>query len=35
VDPEIANAMTYMPEAEALENHSLPSEQKSQQASSK
>jgi carboxyl-terminal processing protease len=32
-DPQIAKALTYMPEAEALENHTLPSQQKTQQAS--
>jgi carboxyl-terminal processing protease len=32
-DPQIAKALTYMPEALALENHTLPSEQKTQTAS--
>jgi carboxyl-terminal processing protease len=31
-DPQIAKALTYMPEAVALENHTLPSEQKTQTA---
>jgi carboxyl-terminal processing protease len=30
-DPQIAKALTYMPEAQALENHSLPSQQKTTQ----
>jgi carboxyl-terminal processing protease len=32
-DPQIAKALTYMPEALALENHTLPSQQKTQTAS--
>jgi carboxyl-terminal processing protease len=32
-DPQINKALTYMPEALALENHTLPSEQKTQTAS--
>jgi carboxyl-terminal processing protease len=32
-DPQIAKALTYMPEALALENHTLPAEQKTQTAS--
>jgi carboxyl-terminal processing protease len=32
-DPQIAKALTYMPEALALENHQLPSQQKTQTAS--
>jgi carboxyl-terminal processing protease len=32
-DPQIAKALTFMPEALALENHTLPSEQKTQTAS--
>jgi carboxyl-terminal processing protease len=31
-DPQIAKALTYMPEAQALENHTLPSQQKTQTA---
>jgi carboxyl-terminal processing protease len=31
-DPQIAKALTYMPEALALENHTLPSQQKTQTA---
>jgi carboxyl-terminal processing protease len=31
-DPQIAKALTFMPEAQALENHTLPSEQKTQTA---
>lgn len=34
-DPQIAKALTYMPEALALENHQLPSQQKQQTASIK
>ncbi len=34
-DPQIAKALTYMPEAQALENHTLPSQQKTQTASNK
>jgi carboxyl-terminal processing protease len=30
-DPQIAKALTFMPEAQALENHSLPSQQKTTQ----
>ena len=32
-DPQVQKALTYMPEALALENHTLPSEQKVQTAS--
>jgi carboxyl-terminal processing protease len=32
-DPQIAKALTFMPEAQALENHTLPSQQKTQTAS--
>ena len=32
-DPQIQKALTYMPEALALENHTLPSQQKTQTAS--
>jgi len=32
-DPQIAKALTFMPEALALENHTLPTEQKTQTAS--
>ena len=32
-DPQIAKALSFMPEAQALENHSLPSQQKTQTAS--
>jgi carboxyl-terminal processing protease len=31
-DPQIAKALTFMPEAQALENHTLPSQQKTQTA---
>jgi carboxyl-terminal processing protease len=31
-DPQIQKALTYMPEAQALENHTLPSQQKTQTA---
>jgi carboxyl-terminal processing protease len=31
-DPQIAKVLTYMPEALALENHTLPSQQKTQTA---
>jgi carboxyl-terminal processing protease len=32
-DPQISKALTFMPEAQALENHTLPSQQKTQTAS--
>jgi len=32
-DPQIQKALTFMPEAQALENHTLPSQQKTQTAS--
>jgi len=31
-DPQITKALTFMPEAQALENHTLPSQQKTQTA---
>ena len=31
-DPQIAKALTFMPEAQALEDHTLPSQQKTQTA---
>ena len=31
-DPQLAKALTFMPEAQALEDHKLPSEQKTQTA---
>jgi carboxyl-terminal processing protease len=34
-DPQIQKALTYMPEAQALENHTLPSQQKTQTAAVK
>jgi carboxyl-terminal processing protease len=34
-DPQIAKALTFMPEALALENHTLPSQQKATQTASK
>jgi carboxyl-terminal processing protease len=34
-DPEVSEALKFMPEALALENHTLPSTQKVQTASSK